>query len=184
MYEITITTRQIKGAALTLVLALLVLVSVLTVFADNNTTTNTSLNNTTNLSVQPMSANAAVTVSPSTVNLGTLMPDGTQHSYPGITTVRVTDSGLLYRTTLSVKASGAFVNTRDPSSTISLSNFMYDNPQSGAKTAFTTGTVQIDQWTGWIFGPVDETVSMNYYLTIPTFTTNGTYTTTITYSVS
>lgn len=160
----------------------LILVSVLTVFADNNTT-NVSLNNSTNRSVEPMSARASVTVSPSTVNLGTLMPDGTEHSYPGITTVTVTDYGLIFDTNLYVRANGAFVNTADPTSIIPLSNFQYDNPNTRSKTSFTTSTTRIKLWED-SFIYLRDTVSMNYYLTIPTYTRNGTYTTTIIYSVA
>ncbi len=156
----------------------LILVSVLTVFADNNTTTN----NTTNQSMAPRGIGVAVTVSPSTVNLGTLIPDGTQHDYPRIASVHVTGLNIFTYTRLYVRASGAFVNTADPSSTIPLSNFEYDNPDTGSETPFTTSNVEIGRW--GIIGFVDETVSMNYHLTVPTFTTNGTYTTTIIYSVT
>ena len=184
MYEIIITTGDIKKMVFAVSLVMLILVSVLTVFADNNTTNNTtnpSLNNS-NITVEPMSARASVTVSPSTVNLGTVMPDGTLHSYPGITTVTVTDWGLIFDTDLYVRASGAFLNTADPSSTIPLSNFQYDNPTTGSRTSFTTSNTLVDSWTSFLY--LQETVSMNYYLTIPTFTTNGTYITTIIYSVA
>jgi len=179
VYEITLTTRNIKRIVFTVSLVTLILVSVLTVFADNNTT-NRSLNNFTNMS--PMSARASVTVSPSTVNLGTVMPDGNLHSYPGITTVTVTDWGLIFNTDLYVRASGAFVNTADPSSTIPLSNFQYDNPTTGSRTSFTTSNTLVESWTSFLY--MQKTVSMNYHLTVPTFTANGTYTTTITYSVT
>ncbi len=181
MYEIILTTRDIKRIVFTISLVALILVSFLTVFADNNSS-NLSLNNSTNRSVQPMSARASVTVSPSTVNLGTLMPDGTEHSYPGVTTVSVTDWGFIFDTNLYVRASGAFVNTADPSSTIPLSNFKYDNPDTGSKTSFTTSSTLIRTWTSFLI--LNDDVSLNYYLTIPTFTTNGSYTTTITYSVA
>ena len=178
VYEITLTTRNIKRIVFTVSLVTLILVSVLTVFADNNTT-----NNTTNRSMAPRGIGVAVTVSPSTVYLGTLMPDGTQHDYPGIASVRVTGLNFFTYTNLYVRASGAFVNTADPSSTIPLNNFEYDNPDTGSETPFTTSDVLVDRW-GGIIGFVDETVSMNYHLTVPTFTANGTYTTTITYSVT
>jgi len=90
VYEITLTTRNIKRIVFTVSLVTLILVSVLTVFADNNTT-----NNTTNRSMAPQGFLVAVTVSPSTVYLGTLMPDGTQHDYPGIASVRVTGLNFL-----------------------------------------------------------------------------------------
>ncbi len=180
MYEIIITTGDIKKIVFAVSLVLLILVSVLTVFADNNTTNTT--NNTTNRSMAPLGIGVAVTVSPSTVNLGTLMPDGTQHDYPGRASVHVTGFNLFTYTNLYVRASGAFVNTADPSSTIPLSNFEYDNPDTGSEIPFTTSDVLVDRW--GVIGFVDETVSMNYHLTIPTFTTNGTYTTTITYSVT
>ncbi len=184
VYEITLTTQDIKRIVFAVSLMTLILVSVLTVFADNNTTNNTtgpSLNNS-NVTVEPMSARASVTVSPSTVNLGTVMPDGSLHSYPGIATVTVTDWGLIFDTDLYVRASGAFVNTADPSSTIPLSNFQYDNPTTGSRTSFTTSNELVKTWTSFLI--MQRTVSMNYYLTVPTFTTNGTYTTTIMYSVT
>lgn len=184
MYEIVIT-KDIKKMLFAVSLVLLILVSVLTVVADNNTTNNTtnlSLNNSTNITVEPMSSRASVTVSPSTVNLGTLMPDGTEHSYTGISTVSITDYGLIFNTNLYVRASGAFVNTADPSSTIPLSNFKYDNPDTGSKTSFTTSNTLVKSWTSFLY--LSDTVRMNYYLTIPIFTGNGTYTTTITYSVA
>lgn len=185
MYKIVITTQDIKKVLFTVFLVILIIVSVLSVFADNNTTNNTtnlSLNNSTNRIVEPMSARASVTVSPSTVNLGTLMPDGIEYSYPGVTKVTVTDWGLIFDTDLYVRASGDFVNTADPSSTIPLNNFKYDNLNTDSKTSFTTSDILINSWT-YIFY-LNNTVSMNYYLTIPTFTRNGTYTVTITYSVA
>lgn len=193
VYEIVITTRDIRRMAFALFLVILILIPVLTVFADNNTTNNTNIStnnstgllNNTNISIEPMTARASVTVTPSVVNLGTHLPDGAEHSYPGIASVRVTDSGfLIFTTRLYVRASGAFTNTADPASTIPLSNFMYNNPQTGAKTSFTTGDTLIRTWNSILALTLDETVNMNYYLTIPTFTRNGTYTTTITYSVT
>lgn len=180
MYEIIITISDIKRAVFTLSLVTLILVSILTVFADNNTT----LNDSSNISVEPMSANAGVTVTPSTVNLGNVIPDGTEHSFPNVATVTVTDNrNRRYTTNLNVMASGNFVNTQTPSNIIPLANFKYENPYTATKTPFTTTSTLIDTWTT-NRGNLRQTVNMNCYLTVPMYTSSGTYRVTITYRVS
>ncbi|MDI9623887.1 MAG: hypothetical protein QFX38_03250 [Methanothermobacter sp.] len=159
----------------------MLVVGVFAVAAENKTT-NQSIGNKSNITnnttnVQPLSVWTSVSVTPSTLNLGTIAPDGIERSYPNAATVTVTYF-LAYNDRLSVRASGDLVNANG--STIPLSNLKFSTSNI-AKRSFTTSDYTILTYSG-LWG--SQTVPMNFYITIPVFTDPGTYSVTIIYTAT
>ena len=148
---------------------------------NSTNSTNTTKTVTKNAVVQPMSTSVSVTVTPSSINLGTLMADGLENTYTGAAAVRVRAYSLFGSGTLTVRAAGDFTKGTDISKTIALSNFKYNCSGYVDKTPFTTTDTEIDTYFSWILGSYDNTYTMNYYITIPTGTDPGIYNTTIYY---
>lgn len=150
---------------------------------------NDTVNNTTDLknaskgpTVQPLSLSVSVTAEPSTVNLGTVYPDGVERSYTNIVNVRVRYF-LSLGDTLSVRASGDMINTADSSQTIPLSNLKFSTP-SVAKRSFTTSDYVIATY-GGIFDPLgSREVPLSLYITVPPYTDPGTYSVTLIYTAT
>lgn len=155
---------------------------------DTNSTNSTNSTNTTvtkNAVVQPMSISTSITVTPSSVNFGSLPADGLEYTYAGVTTVQVSATGLWILTpgNVTVRAGNDFTRGTDTSRIISLNNFKYDCSGDSvvAKTSFTKDDVAIDQ-----FYPISNqyAYTLHYYLTIPKGTDPGVYNTTITYTAN
>lgn len=174
---------------ITLILTILI-VSIFSVYADdsnssnitgNSTSTNiTKTNVTKNAAVQPMSIWVSVTETPSTINFGSLMADGVEHTYINATNVTVSAVGIT--ASLYVSASGDF---KSGSNSIPLSNFKYTSPDSSSTTtkkSFTTSNELVGTYAYLLVG--SKTYHMNYFLTIPEGTEPGTYTTKITYTAT
>lgn len=154
-------------------------VGVFAVVAENETTNqtveNTSKSN--NTSVQPLSIGVRVDVEPSTLNLGTIPPDGIERSYPNAANVTVTYF-LALNDRLSVRANGDLVNANG--STIPLSNLKFSTPNVD-KRSFTTSDYIILTYSG-LWG--SRTVPISFYITVPPYTDPGTYTVTIIYTAT
>lgn len=151
------------------------LMGIFTVAAENGT--NQSMSNSTNstTNVQPLSAWSSVSVSPSTLNLGTVAPDGVERSYQDATTVTVRYF-LAYDDHLYVRANGDLRSANG--STIPLSNLKFSTPDV-SKRSFTTSDYTIGNYSG-LLGSL--TVPMSFYITIPRYTDPGTYSVTIIYT--
>lgn len=172
---------------------------------DTNTTNMTTESNIAKLASSP-SVTAVADPTPSTtgtspsvsisvnsqVNLGNVIADGSEYSYPSATQVNASASEITYiwdsnndKLNLYVKASGDLTRSSD---NIPLSNLKY-NGFSNSKTSFTTDYVKIESWTfspSWVFllrynWTASGNVSGNYYLTVPTGVSPGTYKTTVYY---
>lgn len=164
------------------VMALFLLVmGVFTAAAVNETGNNSSVNNTPTPRggvVQPLAV-LSLSVEPSTISLGTVPPDGIERSYPNAVTATV-----IYffasDDTLSVRASGALVNTANSSLTIPLTNFKFSTP-SLSKRSFTTSNQVIMTYSGFIGA---QSVPLSLYITVPPYTDPGTYLTTLTYTAT
>lgn len=166
----------------------------------NDTTNTTNATNSINVMAEastpsdPTSSasgiNPSVSLSvTSPVDLDNVTADGSEYPYPSITQVSASasETGILAPITdnlnLFVKASGDLTSSLD---TIPLSNFQYDG-FSNSKTFFTTGYVKIESWRfsssldSWPTWTASGSVNGNYYLTVPTGSAAGTYTTTVYY---
>jgi hypothetical protein len=141
-----------------------------------NNTTNSS-NASSSISVQPLAA-ISITVTPNSLNLGTVLADNIERSYLSSTNVTVfgTGTGNLY-----VRAGGDFTQTGNVTNTISLANFKYDGFGNAglAKTQLTTTNSLVNTFNIIYY----NTVPVNYYLTVPYGTAPGNYNTTIIYSL-
>ena len=151
-------------------------------------------NNTTNITQQTIASqvtpqsrgwfpSVSLDVTPA-VDSGNRVSDGLEIAYPSVTQINASGSEWFPGSdtlNLYVRASGNFVSG---SNTILLNNFKYDGFSNSAlsKTSFTTTNSQIQSWSmaSW---SVDETVYGNYYFTVPMGSTDGTYTTTVYYTV-
>jgi len=153
---------------------------------DSANITNDSINQTIsdasfNAPVQPMAWFLGLTVTPRSVNLGTVVPDGAERTFTDVTTVRVQafdpfgGSGSLY-----VRASGDFINSANTSQRIPLNNFQLSSLGYVTKRPFTTTDQLIHHFSfRWWY---DNTYIMNYYLRVPLYTYPGIYSTTIIYT--
>jgi hypothetical protein len=175
----------VKKIFLSFFFLVIILISLINVFADDTIPLNDSKNDSDlkniskNAAVQPTSIIIwSFSASPNSVNLGTLNPDNTETSFPSVTTISITSWG---STDLYVRASGNLISTTNPSNTISLSNFQYDGFKNSGltKRSFTTSDVLVKSWDAFF---ISDTVPVNYYLRIPTGTEPGTYTVTIYYT--
>lgn len=145
-----------------------------------NSTNNTKSNASVKAPIQPMSVTVTVTANPTSLNFGAVNADGLEHTFTGATTVRVQALGL--SGDLYVRASGDFINSANASQKIPLTNFKYDCPGYAAKKPFTTNNELIHHYTYFLI--YDTTYTMNYYLTIPTYTDPGVYSTTVIYTAT
>lgn len=146
---------------------------------NSTNSTNTTKTITKNAVVQPMVA-TGITVTPTTINLGTLPADGKEYTFTSAANVTVTAWALLVDDgNVTVRASGNFVNSADTSKTIPLTNFKYGCQGYVDKTSFTTSDSLVANYDVILYSRI--TYHMDYYLTIPTGTDPGTYTTTIYY---
>ncbi len=148
----------------------------------NSTNNNSSGNKTVtkNAIVQPMSIWVSVTETPSTINFGSLVADGVEHTYINATNVTVSAVGIT--ADLYVSASDDF---KSGSNSIPLSNFKYtslDSSYTTTKKSFTTSNELVGTYAYLLVG--SKTYHMNYFLTIPEGTEPGTYTTKITYTAT
>ena len=151
---------------------------------DNSTnSTNVTKNLTKNAGIQPMSLSTSISVTPKTADFGNLTADGTEHNITNAATVQVNATNFIWGGggTLSVRASGDFINGTN---SIPLSNFKYECPGNVSKTSFTTDDSPIDQYAPPFIGTIRNTYHINYYLTVPTNTYPGTYSTTIIYTAT
>ena len=164
-----------------------VIVSILSVYADSSNSSNsTNLTNSTSKTdmaksaiVKPMSLTSSIDVTPSTVDLGTWVADGSKHDYRGVTNVTV-NASLILSGTLSVRTSSAFTNGGN---TIPLSYFTYDCPgYVNTETSFDTTNKRIDDYS-WAL-EWNHKYTMNYHLTIPSSSVPGKYSTTIIYTAT
>jgi len=149
--------------------------------AAENETINQSIKNTSkvtnNTSVQPLSFWVDVNVEPSTLNLGTVPPDGIERSYPNAANVTVTYF-FAYNDRLSVRANGDLVSA--DGSTIPLSNLKFST-SNVAKRSFTTSDYTILTYNGVVGS---RTVPISFYVTVPFYTDPGTYSVTIIYTAT
>ena len=159
---------KLKRSVYTFVLTLFILCLVTSINAINsqdpanqtNNTTNTT-NSSSSLGVQPLVAQS-ITVTPASLNLGTLLADNIQNSFLNSVSVtsKGTGTGNLY-----VRAVGDFTQTGNISSTITLANFKYNGFGNAALpiTPLTTTNYLVNTFTG----NYNSKVSVNYYLTVP-----------------
>ena len=153
---------------------------------DTSSTNSTNSTNTTvtkNAIVQPMSVSTSISVTPSSINFGSLPADGLENNYSGVTTVEVTAFQFLSSGNLTVKAND-FTRGTDTSRTILVSNLKYDCSGDAAitKRSFTNNEALVDTYSWAILKEYDCTYTLHYYLTIPVGTTPGNYNTTIVYT--
>jgi len=172
-----------RTTVISVILLFLIVGGVFTAAAANETGNNSSAANKTvkgGGGVQPLSAIIlSLDVEPSSINLGTVYPDGIEKSYPNAVTasvVYVLSSG----DTLSVRATGDLVNTADSSLTIPLSSLKFSTP-SLSKRSFTTSNQNIMTYSGLWGSP---SVTMSLYITVPPYTDPGTYQTTLIYTAT
>ena len=174
-----------RTTVISVILLFLIVGGVFTAAAANETGNNSSAVNKTvkgGGGVQPLSWASSIEVEPSSINLGTVYPDGIEKSYPNAVTasvVYVLSSG----DTLSVRANGDLVNTADSSLRIPLSSLKFSTP-SLSKRSFTTSDQTIMTYTGGFFLPGSRSVTMSLYITVPPYTDPGTYQTTLIYTAT
>ncbi|WP_245942907.1 hypothetical protein [Methanothermobacter defluvii] len=168
-----------------MILLFLIVGGIFTAAAANETGNNSSAVNKTvkgGGGVQPLSLSASIEVEPSSINLGTVYPDGIERSYPNAVTATVTYF-FAWQDTLSVRADGNLVNTADSSLRIPLSSLKFSTP-SLSKRSFTTSDQTIMTYTGGFFLPGSRSVTMSLYITVPPYTDPGTYQTTLIYTAT
>lgn len=126
----------------------------------------------------------SIQVTPQSLNLGSLVSDGVENSYLSCTKVKLSASQWFSDGTLTlyVKANGDLLSD---SNSINLNNLKYDGFSNSNlnKNVFTTSYSSVKSWdmTGSIYFSVSDNINGNYYLTIPTGTTPGTYSNNIYY---
>jgi len=153
------------------------LLGVFAVAAENETNQTSNKSNTTNnTTVQPLSVWSSVSVTPSTLNLGTVPPDGIERSYQNAATVTVTYI-LAFDDHLYVRATGDLIGANG---SIPLSNLKFST-SNVPKRSFTTTNYIIANYSG-LLGTL--TVPMNFYITVPSYTDPGTYSVTIIYTAT
>ncbi|WP_269889825.1 hypothetical protein [Methanothermobacter thermautotrophicus] len=168
-----------------MILLFLIVGGIFTAAAANETGNNSSAVNKTvkgGGGVQPLSLSASIEVEPSSINLGTVYPDGIERSYPNAVTATVTYF-FAWQDTLSVRADGNLVNTADSSLRIPLSSLKFSTP-SLSKRSFTTSDQTIMTYTGGFFLHGSRSVTMSLYITVPPYTDPGTYQTTLIYTAT
>ena len=171
-----------RTTVISVILLFLIVGGIFTAAAANETGNNSSAVNKTvkgGGGVQPLSWASSIEVEPSSINLGTVYPDGIEKSYPNAVTasvVYVLSSG----DTLSVRANGDLVNTADSSLRIPLSSLKFSTP-SLSKRSFTTSNQNIMTYSGFWGSP---SVTMSLYITVPPYTDPGTYQTTLIYTAT
>jgi len=169
-----------RTTVISVILLFLIVGGVFTAAAANETGNNSSAVNKTvkgGGGVQPLSW--AIEVEPSSINLGTVYPDGIERSYPNAVTATVTYL-LDWQDTLSVRADGDLVNTADSSLRIPLSSLKFSTP-SLSKRSFTTSDQTIMTYSGFLNS---RSVTMSLYITVPPYTDPGTYQTTLIYTAT
>ncbi|NLU03874.1 MAG: hypothetical protein GXW97_02820 [Methanothermobacter sp.] len=174
-----------RTTVISVILLFLIVGGIFTAAAANETGNNSSAVNKTvkgGGGVQPLSLSASIEVEPSSINLGTVYPDGIERSYPNAVTATVTYF-FAWQDTLSVRADGNLVNTADSSLTIPLSSLKFSTP-SLSKRSFTTSDQTIMTYTGGFFLPGSRSVTMSLYITVPPYTDPGTYQTTLIYTAT
>jgi hypothetical protein len=172
-----------SGHLLTIFILIAILSSLYFVSAENSSNSSNQTNGTvniTNISKNISQQNTSVSIlikSPSSIDLGTRIPDGSEKSYDDIGSIDLSADNV---SELSIKCDGDFVDAENSSNTIALNNFEYDGfgNSSLSKTPFTTSFQSVRSWQGNI------TVPVNFYLTVPVGTRPGSYSTTIYYQVS
>ncbi|MBC7100450.1 MAG: hypothetical protein H5T40_02280 [Methanobacteriales archaeon] len=154
------------------------LLGVFAVAAENETNQTSNKSNTTNnTTVQPLSVWSSVSVTPSTLNLGTVPPDGIERSYQNAATVTVTYFWAFDDDHLSVRATGDLIGANG---SIPLSNLKFST-SNVTKRSFTTTNYIIANYSGpWGI----LRVPMNFYITVPSYTDPGTYSVTIIYTAT
>ena len=171
-----------RTTVISVILLFLIVGGVFTAAAANETGNNSSAVNKTvkgGGGVQPLSWASSIEVEPSSINLGTVYPDGIEKSYPNAVTasvVYVLSSG----DTLSVRANGDLVNTADSSLRIPLSSLKFSTP-SLSKRSFMTSNQNIMTYSGFLNS---QSVTMSLYITVPPYTDPGTYQTTLIYTAT
>lgn len=174
-----------RTTVISVILLFLIVGGIFTAAAANETGNNSSAVNKTvkgGGGVQPLSLSASIEVEPSSINLGTVYPDGIERSYPNAVTATVTYF-FAWQDTLSVRADGNLVNTADSSLRIPLSSLKFSTP-SLSKRSFTTSDQTIMTYTGGFFLPESRSVTMSLYITVPPYTDPGTYQTTLIYTAT
>lgn len=174
-----------RTTVISVILLFLIVGGIFTAAAANETGNNSSAVNKTvkgGGGVQPLSLSASIEVEPSSINLGTVYPDGIERSYPNAVTATVTYF-FAWQDTLSVRADGNLVNTADSSLRIPLSSLKFSTP-SLSKRSFTTSDQTIMTYTGGFFLPRSRSVTMSLYITVPPYTDPGTYQTTLIYTAT
>ncbi|REE25247.1 hypothetical protein [Methanothermobacter thermautotrophicus] len=174
-----------RTTVISVILLFLIVGGIFTAAAANETGNNSSAVNKTvkgGGGVQPLSLSASIEVEPSSINLGTVYPDGIERSYPNAVTATVTYF-FAWQDTLSVRADGNLVNTADSSLRIPLSSLKFSTP-SLSKRSFTTSDQTIMTYTGGFFLPGSRSVTMSLYITVPPYTDPGTYQTTLIYTAT
>jgi len=172
-----------RTTVISVILLFLIVGGIFTAAAANETGNNSSAVNKTvkgGGGVQPLSLSASIEVEPSSINLGTVYPDGIERSYPNAVTATVTYF-FAWQDTLSVRADGNLVNTADSSLRIPLSSLKFSTP-SLSKRSFTTSDQTIMTYTGVL--PGSRSVTMSLYITVPPYTDPGTYQTTLIYTAT
>ena len=171
-----------RTTVISVILLFLIVGGIFTAAAANETGNNSSAVNKTvkgGGGVQPLSLSASIEVEPSSINLGTVYPDGIERSYPNAVTATVTYF-FAWQDTLSVRADGNLVNTADSSLRIPLSSLKFSTP-SLSKRSFTTSNQNIMTYSGLWGSP---SVTMSLYITVPPYTDPGTYQTTLIYTAT
>ncbi|WP_370005685.1 hypothetical protein [Methanothermobacter sp. KEPCO 2] len=151
---------------------------------NNTTAENITSSKISMTAVEPLGVGVDIAVNPTTLNLGTVYPDGVEREYYSATNVEIKNNAGRLR--VYVRASGDLRDVENSSNTIPLSNLKYsikyDGPYGPIEVQirnFTTSDFQI--WTR--VGSVDGIIlPVNYYLTVPPYTDPGTYSTEVIYT--
>jgi len=169
------------------VIAVLIAVYMVGAVCANTTSNNTTVDkiNLNTTAIEPLASGVSILVEPTSLNLGTVDPDGIERAYYTATTVSITTR----RGTLqfSARASGDLINTGNSSITIPLSNLKYGIKYSSPygqinvpKKSFSTSDSII-----WTYnGRVNVDIPIDYYFTVPPYTDPGIYTVTIIYTAT
>lgn len=180
------------GTILATLLLFMIVISLFAVSAVNITNDSANITNSTDsinqtisdasvdAPVRPMSIWVSLTVTPTSVNLGSVDADGVERTFTGVTTARVQAIG--FSGNLYVRASDNFINSANSSQIIPLDNFQFDCPGYVTKRSFTTDNQRIHYYT--YFLGYNENYTMNYYLTVPRYTDPGVYSTTVIYTAT
>jgi hypothetical protein len=179
------------GTILATLLLFMIVISLFAVSAVNITNDSANITNSTDSTnqtidasvdapVRPMSVWVSLTVTPTSVNLGSVDADGVERTFTGVTTARIRALG--FSGNLFVRASDNFINSANSSQIIPLNNFQFDCPGYVTKRPFTTTNQLIHEYNYFLIYDVNYT--MNYYLTVPRYTDPGVYSTTVIYTAT